>query len=230
MIKMDLPDELNTFIFSKLPESDWKNFALINKQNYKNYNDNKEYLIKEIKTQQQFNDACLKGNIESIKQAVARRLLVQDNRKFNLNWGLGGACKGGHKHLVDYLIKMGANDWDYGLYGACEGGNKHLIDYMINRGANDWSFGLYSACIGGHKNVVDYMIKMGADDWNRGLCGACIGGHKHLVDYMINKGANYWNRGLSGACFKGHKHLVQYMIEKGADKVKHFWENCKCYQ
>jgi hypothetical protein len=157
---MDLPDEINIEIFSKLPESDWRNFALINKQNYKNYIDNKQYLIKQINTNEEFIDACLNGDIESIKQAV----LVHNN------------C---------FLFKKGHKYWNKGLYYGCRAGDKFIVDFMINMGADKWNWGLEGACFKGHKHLVDYMINKGANDWSRGIAGACLGNHKDLVDYMI---------------------------------------------
>ena len=33
------------------------------------------------------------------------------------------------------MISKGANDWNYGLDGACEGGHKEIVNYMISKGA-----------------------------------------------------------------------------------------------
>ena len=40
------------------------------------------------------------------------------------------------------MISKGANDWNLGLNGACKGGHKEIVDYMISKGANDWNWGL----------------------------------------------------------------------------------------
>ena len=64
------------------------------------------------------------------------------------NWGLHGACLGGHESLVHLLIKCGANDWNWGLYGACQGGHESLIQLMINRGATE--------CIYCHRSITDH--------------------------------------------------------------------------
>src|SRR3989344_4068680 len=60
-------------------------------------------------------------------------------------------------------------DWtelDHGLGAACRGGNKDLIDLMISNGANNWNYGLKGACIGGHRDLIDLMISKGASNWN----------------------------------------------------------------
>ena len=53
--------------------------------------------------------------------------------------GLNGACQGGHKDLVLFMIEKGANDWNWGLNGACQGGHKDLALLMIEKGANNWN-------------------------------------------------------------------------------------------
>ncbi len=107
----------------------------------------------------------------------------------NVNCGLVGACRGGHRELANLMITHGANDWDYGLYHACRGGHRELADMMIVRGANDWNWGLYGACYSGHRELVDLMIAHGANDWNDGLYCACDGGHRELIELMIAHGA-----------------------------------------
>ena len=54
------------------------------------------------------------------------------------------------------MISKGANNWNYGLKGACKGGHKEIVNYMISKGANNWNNGLYGACKGGHIEIVDY--------------------------------------------------------------------------
>jgi hypothetical protein len=133
----------------------------------------------------------------------------------NWNWGLEGACEGGHKKIVEQMIELGATNWNLGLKGACHRGHKEIVDLMIERGATDWNEGLYWACEGGHKEIVELMIERGATDWNGGLREACQGGHKEIVDLMIERGATNWIWGLEGACDGGHKEIMELMIKRG---------------
>ena len=87
----------------------------------------------------------------------------------NKNYGLRGACEGGHMELAQLMIKMGADNWNWGLRGACKCGHMNIVQLMIKMGANDWDEGLWNACDGGHMELVQLMIKMGADHWNWGL-------------------------------------------------------------
>jgi len=34
------------------------------------------------------------------------------------------------------MIEKGANDWNWGLQGACEGGHYELAEWMIEKGAD----------------------------------------------------------------------------------------------
>ncbi len=50
------------------------------------------------------------------------------------------------QELVELMLQKGANNWNFGLYGACRGGHKELAELMIQKGANDWNRGLSGAC------------------------------------------------------------------------------------
>ena len=79
--------------------------------------------------------------------------------------------------------------WNYGLYGACQGGHMDIVNLMIEKGADRWNSGLVYACSGGHIAIVKLMIEKGANQWNWGLEAACVGGHIDIVKIMIEKGA-----------------------------------------
>ncbi len=102
------------------------------------------------------------------------------------------ACENGDREQVDKLIEKGATywGWDYGLCGACQGGHLDLVNLMIENGARRWNLGLMGACRGGHLELTNLIIEKGADDWNYGLGGACYGGHLELVNLMIENGAD----------------------------------------
>ena len=63
------------------------------------------------------NKACLENNIENVKLALDH---------VDINCGLIGACKGGHKDLALLMIEKGANDWNYGLDVRVKEGIKTL--------------------------------------------------------------------------------------------------------
>ena len=85
--------------------------------------------------------------------------------KINLYWnyGLYGACRGGHMDIVKLLIEKGAGNWNCGLSGACSGGNIDIVNFMIEKGASSWNWGLRTACETYHLDIVKLMIKKGAD-------------------------------------------------------------------
>jgi hypothetical protein len=61
------------------------------------------------------------------------------------------------------MIDRGADNWNWGLEGACQGGHPGLAQLMIDKGANDWNYGLEGACQMGHLILVQLMISKGAD-------------------------------------------------------------------
>jgi len=54
----------------------------------------------------------------------------------NVNWGLYGACRGGHMNIVKLTIKKGAWHWTGGLKFACMGSHMNIVKLMIEKGAN----------------------------------------------------------------------------------------------
>ena len=159
-----------------------------------------------------FGYICEYGSLD-----LVRRFEFEFDQMPNWNYGLKGACRGRHRHLVDLAISKGANDWALGLMGACRGGNREIVDLMITKGACHWNLGFDEACLGGHEEIVMLMIRKGAILWHGGLNEACRGGNKAVVDLVISNGYYDWNYGLHGACRRGHKNIVELMISKGAD-------------
>jgi len=97
-------------------------------------------------------------------------------------------CETGSVWGVQLMIQHGANGWNWGLWGACRGGHRDLAELMI-KGENNWNEGLGAACIGGHRDLAELMIQHGANVWNDGLRSACDGGNSDLVELMIQHGA-----------------------------------------
>ena len=80
-----------------------------------------------------------------------------------VNQKLYEACIQGHRELAEWMIKKGADYWNWSLYGACRGGNRELVELMIKKGARDWNSGLVCACQGGYRELAEWMIEKGAD-------------------------------------------------------------------
>ena len=128
---------------------------------------------------------CEKGSVFMIKAI--------EHINPNWNFGLYGACLGGHRGIAEWMVERGATYWDRGLEGACEGGRRDLAEWMIEKGATRWDWGLEGACEGGHRALAEWMIEKGATYWNMGLYGA----HRKLAELMIEKGAmksNFFRR------------------------------------
>jgi hypothetical protein len=130
------------------------------------------------------------------------------------------ACKYNIRLLISIMTRLGNKNYDFGLHGACMGGHMDIVEYMIKCGARDYEYGLFGACLGGHMDIVNYMIKCGAYDYNIGLYGACIGGHINVAKFMIECGANNYNYGLFGACGGEKIDIMKYMIDIGATSCR----------
>src|SRR5687767_9505215 len=66
----------------------------------------RQFSLKQVKVVikvQEFQEVCRQGDLLSIMRSEVS----------NWNWGLRGACQGGHKELVEVFIAKGAKDWNW---------------------------------------------------------------------------------------------------------------------
>ena len=116
--------------------------------------------------------------------------MIDKNHDLKKNCGFYGACRGGHKDLVLFMIDIGADWYDWGLKGACRGGHKELVMLMIEKGPKDWNLGLYGTCHGGHEEITTLMIKKGAKDLGGGIMCAYNSGHQDIITLLIKMGGH----------------------------------------
>src|SRR5262245_7689043 len=69
---------------------------------------------------------------------------------------LRGACQAGYHSLISVLVRR-CEFFESGFFGACRGGHRDIVEQMIQRGVNWWEHGLEEACRGGHREIVDMM-------------------------------------------------------------------------
>lgn len=136
-----------------------------------------------------FFQACRNGDLQTVQNWISTGKGVVD---LDVNWGMMGACYGGHLAIVELMISNGANRWNCGLAMACEGGNMSILELMISNGARDWNWGLEGACYHGRQEIIDLLISKGANDWSLGLENACRSRKMHIIELMLRSGAtNY---------------------------------------
>ncbi|KAJ3651246.1 hypothetical protein Zmor_017296 [Zophobas morio] len=149
------------------------------------------------------------------------------------------ASKGGHKKIVEYLVKSGAEinrperDGSTPLFVASHYGHLQTVTYLVKSGAeingsmNSGFIPLNTAAYNGHELIVALLVKSGADV-NRAskngltaLEGASFNGHIAIVEYLVKSGAEL-NRGddftpLYLASQSGHLQTVKYLVKSGAE-------------
>lgn len=161
-------------------------------------------------------NACKGGNKQLIRKTLGYSEAYND--------GLFGACYRGDWDLINWMIELGATDWDKGLAGACEGNKQNVALNMIDRGADNWNYVLDYACMGGNLEMVDFifnhMDQIGFLDQFGLMAGvlssACEGGNIIIVKRLIEKGVKDWDIGLYYACRYNQMDIAKLMIEHGA--------------
>ncbi|XP_063925909.1 uncharacterized protein LOC135139554 [Zophobas morio] len=151
------------------------------------------------------------------------------------------ASSGGHKQIVDYLVKSGAEinrsdkEGFTPLYLAAQNGHEEIVKYLvkfgaeIDRCANSGRTPLYAACQNGHQKIVEYLVESGVEinrPDNEGftpLYLASQNGYEEVVKYLVKFGAdinrcsNDSRTPVYAACQYGHRNIVEYLHLSGAD-------------
>ena len=199
-------------IFDYLSQQDLLNFLLINRTFY-------QQIMKYIGSAKLYKIENNIGLEDYGRLNLIISIKMNTITKPEWNWGMNGACRGGHIQLVELLIKKGANyNTSSAIYFASVGGNIEIVKLLINKGANDFNWGLAGACENDNIEIAKLMIENGAKDFDWVLRCACNTGRIESAKMMIEYGANDWNGGLYWACASYQKNTVKLMIEKGADR------------
>ena len=152
-----------------------------------------------------------------------------------INEALYSACEGGHNVIIEKLISMGADNWDYGFIGACRGKHIAPIKEMIARGATIFDIGLKIVCEGVILNtpvleLVNLMIEKGANNFNEALFACCQADQcsYKVMKLLVSKGADDFNEAMSNACTYGNLLAAMYMVYLGVKFTdNHFLYACR---
>src|SRR5579875_418558 len=181
--------------------------------------------------------------------------IFEQNKIYDINYGLYGACYSGDIKLVNLVIKKGATDWNYGAVGACRGGKIETLKIMINNGANEYDKFFNSACKNGSieiitfllrfspnfnialfyatkygkYNIVEYLIDKYTDDNFYIIVNSAFFGHKDILEFLLKFEVtiNELNIALKYACSNGRSEIVKYLLEIGANNYENaFYMSC----
>ncbi|XP_071094668.1 ankyrin repeat domain-containing protein 50-like [Haliotis cracherodii] len=187
-------------------------------------------------------DACKEGDLGRVRRIFSRYVVDVNSRDKKEGWTpITIAALKGHRRILDFLIRKGANVSQVDYYGnnilhtACEGGHlgmvKHVLSQCrvdINSRTRSGSTPLMKAAYYGHIHVFDYLVCMGANIslvdayGNNILHRACRGGHSKMVKHILSQDlVNITSRGASGrtplmkAAYNGHRKVFDLLASKG---------------
>lgn len=162
--------------------------------------------------------ACVYNDTHLINKVIETELP-------NWNYGLQGACQGGHRELAERMIACGATDMYYGLKGAGFGGHQDLVEWMLTKIHQYYkNSGLHAvlkyAAQGGQLDMVKWIFNNGyiLNKYDANACDSlmsctCRGGHTEIIEYMIEKGVDCWIEGFNGACIGGNVNIINWMMK-----------------
>ena len=109
-----------------------------------------------------FFGACIRGNLERVKECVSMGADIRVQIHSAVGWG----SMNGHLEVVKYLVSLGADiraDNDSALIGASCNGHLKVVKYLVSCGADFRNEdAIRWANLGGHYEIVKYFVSLGA--------------------------------------------------------------------
>ncbi|XP_071086322.1 ankyrin-3-like, partial [Haliotis cracherodii] len=187
--------------------------------------------------------SCRGGDVETVKIVLAQNKLRINSRAKNGWTPVMMAARAGHRELVDFLVKKGAdmslvnNGSDNILHQACRGGDIETVKGVlahkqlgINIRGKNGETPVMMAAMAGHGELVAFLVKKGADMSVVNICSdnilhqACRGGDIETVRRVlaqnkvdINSRGKNRETPVMMAAKAGHGELVDFLVKKGAD-------------
>ena len=94
--------------------------------------------------------AAFRGDIRGVENAL-------NNGAGDVNHGMTRAAEGGHLHIFNIFIKLGATRLDAAMIAAARGQSYHIIDRIAGLGYKDVRFAMWNAHISKDKQMFDYL-------------------------------------------------------------------------
>jgi ankyrin repeat protein len=101
------------------------------------------------------------------------------------------------------------------MAAAAEGGQREVVEFMIELGADDYNKAMVLAAWGGHKEIVKMMLELGAKNYNRSMASAARSEHDDIAELIRNyKNEKERQEGASSSVTntntKGHPYYSDY--------------------
>lgn len=166
-----------------------------------------------------FSHACLGGDISIVEKILSD---VSGHEISNYDEAALHAAYGGHKRVLEYLMRLTPDELNHDNIMAMASANGHseIVNMMLDCGATDYNRSLVNAAQFGHEHIVRLMIEKGANRYDRAMAQAAFGGHKNMVNLMLRYGATAYNKALMNAIVCNHIDIVELML-KIAPKINY---------
>ncbi|KAF8344857.1 ankyrin repeat-containing domain protein [Amanita rubescens] len=151
------------------------------------------------------------------------------------------AAEGGHKDIVEYLLKSGTDIEAKANAVVCasRGGHVHIVDLLLDRGLEvnvykgHIAYALCAAAGAGHEELVRFLLEQGADpnvqgeDGENPLHFASLMGYKNIAQLLIDNGADVNVQGgqygyaIWAAMSQGNNKILELLLQHGASPSVH---------
>jgi hypothetical protein len=127
--------------------------------------------------------SCKSGNIEMVKSLLNK---YKFSRK-KLDFCVSRAARKNQKFVVDYFIENDlTTNFNRIMANACFGGNTEIVNKMLELGADEYNYCAWAAARNNHREIIYHMLSLGADNYLDIACGAARGGNLELLNIFTD--------------------------------------------
>lgn len=166
-------------------------------------------IIPFIHNNNELKEACEKGLVGCV---------LKNTIPFNWNFGLYGACLGNNQILIDKMISLGANDFNWALRGISQNGSLEdiqKIEKLAQENENEISYDwhLTGACLGNNLSAIQYFLAKPIKDINSAMRISCECGHQEAYDMIKDQEGVDITISLAGAFYGFRQNRTGYPFQ-----------------
>ena len=154
--------------------------------------------------------------LKSGNLSMVEKIMSWDKTKYLLYF----ACKTEKLEIVDWVLKMGATDYD-AFCQACRRGNEAIVDRLLPYCDGLLSFGAEFAAENGHFRIMEKLLEKDKATIGGAFPGAAHGGYLSQVEKLYHRypdiSQKIINRAFELAPVKGNLQLIKLLISYGAN-------------
>jgi hypothetical protein len=156
-----------------------------------------------------FGESCMYGYKNVVDYFIDNYTDILRSHKDNyINHGLRLACYGQQEHIVEYMIHLGANNFNECLIVCCEVKNIRLVKILVNVGANNIDQAFIKACNMNDIKIITMLLDYGPNYLEHFINLLNNDSDLYLLDFIVDYISNQSHSVLKNAFILAANRLI----------------------